>query len=284
MKIRYIKGLSIIKILYEKVLSLDHHFSSITTLNEINKISNPNYYPDFSQINELIKSKVDKKHFFSLPSILKNNIYISTIDFFIKVANSSFSTKQKTKDLEKIKCILDFTLSMHKDLNTIYFETKFLQENNNKLKVGIERLFKNYTKPIKYYTPLEECRANDDWDTVKEKINTYFKTLEEAIQSNNEQKIFHMQVDISFPIKRLIQFILQYNDFIDQGDNFYKKFKIILNSYENKRQCNSKLPPEYEKLKQDIDITIMKFNTAYKTIEINGTQMKEILYGISEYE
>ena len=37
-KIRYIKGLQIIKLLYEKTLSLDHHFTTVSTFNEINKI------------------------------------------------------------------------------------------------------------------------------------------------------------------------------------------------------------------------------------------------------
>ena len=42
-KIRYIKGLEIIKILYEKVLGLDHHFASVRTFSEISKIANPKY-------------------------------------------------------------------------------------------------------------------------------------------------------------------------------------------------------------------------------------------------
>ena len=41
-KIRYIKGLQIIKILYEKVLGLDHHFASVRTFSEISKMANPN--------------------------------------------------------------------------------------------------------------------------------------------------------------------------------------------------------------------------------------------------
>ncbi|MDR2206015.1 MAG: hypothetical protein LBE36_07655, partial [Flavobacteriaceae bacterium] len=40
-KIRYIKGLQVLKILYEKILSLDHHFATVYTFAEINKISNP---------------------------------------------------------------------------------------------------------------------------------------------------------------------------------------------------------------------------------------------------
>jgi len=93
-----------------------------------------------------------------------------------------------------------------------------------------------------------------------------------------------MQVNLEFPIDRLLQFIIQYNAFIDQGGKFYEKFKIILDSYENAAQCKSSLPPEYQKLKTDIDIAIEKFNTAYKPVEVNGSKMKEILYGINEYE
>ena len=56
-KIRYLKGLQFIKILYEKVLSLDHHFASVRTLNEINKISNPNQYPEYSKLKEILNDK-----------------------------------------------------------------------------------------------------------------------------------------------------------------------------------------------------------------------------------
>lgn len=36
---KYLKGLQIIRIMYEKVLSLDHHFASVRTLSEISKLS-----------------------------------------------------------------------------------------------------------------------------------------------------------------------------------------------------------------------------------------------------
>jgi len=57
---------------------------------------------------------------------------------------------------------------------------------------------------------------------------------------------YKMQVNLEFPIDRLLQFIGQYNNFIDQGGKFYEKFKIILNSYENEKQCETKLPLEYK--------------------------------------
>ena len=95
---------------------------------------------------------------------------------------------------------------------------------------------------------------------------------------------FKLQVNLEVPIDRLLQFITQYNNFIDQGGKFYEKFKIILNSYENEKQCETKLPLEYKKLKADIDVAIDKFNIAYKPVEINGTKMKEILYGLNEFD
>lgn len=233
-------------------------------------------------MKDLIKNKSNKKHNFNLTSVLGQNIYTSSIDMFIKLFNSDASPKEKESELKKIECIMDFTLRMNNDLNTIYFETAFLQKSNDKVMQDLERLFRDYTKPIKYVTPLKECRANDDWDVVKNKLDDYIEHLNSV--SNNPAKVMKMQVDLNFPIDRLLQFITQYNNFIDQGGKFYEKFKIILNSYENEQQCSSSLPIGYKKLKSDIDIAIEKFNTAYKPVEINGSKMKEILYGINEYE
>jgi len=284
-KIRYLKGLSIIKLLYEKVLSLDHHFSSLVTFNEINKISNPNNYPEFEKVKDLIKQKTDKKKRFKLTNLLGQNMYTSTIDMFVGLFYSNASPQEKEAELENIQCILDFTLRMNNDLKTIYFETSFLQKSNEKIKSDIERLFVDYTKPIGYHTSLKKCRVNDDWGTVRDKLNSYLEKMKNLSQDNIYRlKYERMIIDLNFPIDKLLQFINEYNAFIDQGVKYYEKFKIILNSYENERQCNSSLPTAYIKLKSDINIAIEKFNTAYRPVEINGSKMKEILYGINEYE
>src|SRR5699024_3933276 len=59
-KIRYIKGLEVVKLLYGKTLALDHHFSSIATFHEISKIANPNFYPAFIQYKDHLAKKQDK--------------------------------------------------------------------------------------------------------------------------------------------------------------------------------------------------------------------------------
>lgn len=279
-KIRYIKGLQIIKILYEKVLSLDHHFASIRTFNEINKISNPNQYPEFEKLKNLVSSKKDKKTGLDLTSILGTNTIVSVVQTFTNMLNSSLTKDEKEKELSSIECILDFTLRMQNDLNTIYFETAFLQKSNEKMKSEIEILFKDYTKPINYFTTLEQCRTNDDWENITVKMEEYLAKM----KTTTGQQQYKMQVNLEFPIDRLLQFITMYNNFIDQGGKFYEKFKVILNSYENEKQCETKLPLEYKKLKTDIDVAIDKFNIAYKPVEINGTKMKEILYGLNEFD
>ena len=279
-KIRYLKGLQIIKILYEKVLGLDHHFASVASLNEINKISNPNQYPEFEKLKDLIASKKDKKNAIDLTSVLGSNTIVSLVQTFTNMIGSALSKDDKEKELAKVECIIDFTLRMQNDLNTIYFETAFLQKSNDKMKLDIELLFKDYTKPIGYESTLAQCRANDDWETIVQKMEDYLTKIK--ITAGLQQH--KMQINLEFPIDRLLQFIGQYNSFIDQGGKFYEKFKIILNSYQNQKQCESKLPLEYKKLKADIDIAIDKFNVAYKPVEVNGSKMKEILYGINEFD
>jgi predicted proteasome-type protease len=73
---------------------------------------------------------------------------------FNEVTNSSANKKEKEKCLKKVECILDFTLRMHNDLYTIYFETAFLQKSNTNVMLELQELFVDYKKPIKYNTAL----------------------------------------------------------------------------------------------------------------------------------
>ena len=244
-KIRYLKGVQIIRLLYEKILSLDHHFASVRTFSEINKIGNPNQYPEYEKLKDLIKTKKDKKSGIDLTSVLGTNTIVSVVQTFSNMMVSTLSKEEKEKEMANIECILDFTLRMQNDLNTIYFETAYLQNSNQKMKQDLETLFVDYTKPIGYAATLQTCRSSDDWESIKLKTNTYLTTLKEK----SGAELYTSQVNIVFPIDRLLQYITQYNSFIDQGGKFYEKFKIILNSYENQKQCETKLPMEYKNLK-----------------------------------
>lgn len=285
-KIRYIKGLQIIRLLYEKTLSLDHHFSAVSTLRDVNNISNPNNYPEFVEMNTKLKSNQDKRIGFDLSALLGNNIYTSVVYSFVSMfLNTNTSKAEKDSSLKQVECILDFTLRMHNDLNIIYFETAFLQKKNENISESIKALFRDYTKPLEYTTGLSECRSTDDWETVKKNLDSYLGKMEITKKNQSKQEdLRYLQVNLEFPIDRLLQFIVEYNSFINEGVNFYEKFGIMLSSYENEEQCYSKAPIEYTRLKESIAITIEKFNTAYKPVEVNGSKMKQLLYGISEFE
>lgn len=285
-KIRYIKGLQIIKLLYEKTLSLDHHFSAVSTLREVNKISNPNNYSEFVEMKEKIKTTQDKRTGFDLTALLGNNIYTSIICSFVSVfTNTTTSKVEKDSNMKEVECILDFTLRMHNDLNIIYFETAFLQKKNENISNAVIELFKEYTKPLEYTTGLEECRKSDDWEAVRKNLDIYLAAMEKTLVDKSKGiTVRNLQINLEFPIDRLLQFITEYNNFINEGINFYEKFGIMLTSYENEQQCASKTPVEYRRLKEGITLTIEKFNTAYKPVEINGTKMKQLLYGLSEFD
>ncbi|PKA84092.1 hypothetical protein ATE92_2262 [Ulvibacter sp. MAR_2010_11] len=284
-KIRYLKGLEIIKILYEKTLSLDHHFSSVNTINDVNKISNPHFYPEFTNVMDQFKSKKKKSFGFDLSSILEENIYASVIHTFISLFTNNNKQISTEKSLSDVECILDFTLQMHNDLNIIYFETIFLQKSNDNIREELEQLFIDYTKPILYTNSLDICRNTDDWAEIGVLLNKYLDELQ-VIKNDSSKSgnVKSMLIDLEFSIDRLLQFIARYNAFINQGEIYYEKFGIMLNGYENEQRCSDKIPVEYQKLKESIIIAVEKFKTAYKPIEINGSKLKEVLYGINEYD
>lgn len=279
-RVRYLKGLQIIRILYEKVLGLDHHFATVRTFGEISKIANPNQYPEYSSLRELLTSKKNNKNILELSPILGANALASVVQTIASMVTSNMTKEAKQAELVKVECVLDFTLRMQNDLNTIFYETAFLSTSNKRIKQDIESLFREYTKPIGYSESMEKCRADDDWEEITQKTNEYMNKMRLSTGSTQ----YKLQVNIDFPIDRLLQFIGQYNNFIDQGARFYEKFGIILNSYENEKKCDSKLPIEYKRLKIDVDSAIEKFNIAYKPLEINGSKMKEILYGLNEFD
>lgn len=284
-KIRYIKGLQIVKILYEKALSLDHHFASVATLRDLNNLSNPNSYNDFSKIKDHFETRKNKRIGFDLSGMLQGNIYTSVAHSLISLfTNDSKSKLEKESDLKEMECILDFTLRVHNDLNIIYYETTFLQQSNARIIENINKLFVDYTKPINYRLDLDYCRNSDDWDSVRQQLNQYLELLEEQTAQNEIEKANLMRINLEFPIDRLLQFITEYNTYINQAGEFYQKFAIMLDSYENKDACDAKIPKQFDNLKENINIAIEKFNTAYKPVEINGSKLKEILYGINEYD
>jgi hypothetical protein len=195
--------------------------------------------------------------------------------------NENLSKENKNGIISNIECILDFTLQMNNDLKIVHFESMFLRTNSQKTIQDIEDLFSFYTKPIDYTMSLQDCRNNDDWLTIHEHVSIFLKRHEFLSKSKiSWDEAEEMQIELEFSIERLLQLLYSYNQFINQSAKFYEKFAFMLDSYQNEALCIDSIPFEFVELKESIYITIEKFNNTYKPVELNGSKMKQLLYGV----
>lgn len=280
---RFKKGLEIIKLIYEKTLSLDHHFTSLKTYNSVAALCNPNNFPEFQKNREVLEERLKKKSGFRMPQIMLSNPFLSAA---YTVAASLFSgdsnTGQSEKEMETVSCILDFTVRMNADLNTIYYETEFLKESNRALKDECKALFADFTKPVGYFTPLDICRKEDDWETLYQDLDKFIAEATALVAQNNDaslRKASKMRADLEFQLDRLLVFINNYGSFVAQGEKYYQKFQIIISNYANEQVCATALPVQFAELKTDISNTISKFSESYNLAEIRGSKLKDLVYG-----
>ncbi len=283
LRVRYLKGLDLVKLLYEKVLSLDHHFATMQTFQHVSALSNPNSYPAFQQNHKHLEDRLKKKSGVTMPALLQSNPFVSTTFSVVAALLGDGEPSQKQKDLDEISCILDFTLRMSNDFNTIYYETEYLKQGNESLKEDIMTLFTDYTKPIGYFVPLDKCRKNDDWEAVTDALAKTLKEVEDGNKDPNLAKTaMKHRNNLEFSIDRLLDFMDKYTAFVSQGEKYYQKFLIIVGNYANAQVCATQMPMELAALKKDIEISIEKFGTSYKLSELKGSKLKDLLYGMPE--
>ena len=283
-KKRYKKGIDLIKMIYEKILGLDHHFSSIHTFQNITSLSNPNNYPEFQKSRELLEERLKKENSLKLPALLDSNPYLSTTFSVVASLIGGGSARDRKKELDEISCILDFTARMNSELSTIYYETEYLKENNASLKEECLKLFSEYVDVVEYHTALDKCRKEDDWEQLYEKLDGFITKLQTEIQKGGVSPgnwAYKQQINLEFSVDRLVEFINKYNNFISQGEKYYQKFKVIVSNYPNEELCKNKLPANFNQLQRDIDYSILKFNEAYNISELTGSKLKDLLYGFS---
>ncbi len=283
-KTRFRKGLELTKLLYEKILALDHHFTSLQTYQNVMLLSNPNTFPEFQKTKALLEDRMKKRTMLKMPGLLESNPFMSAAFSLVASIVGDGEPAAKEKELENIACILDFTVRMNNDLSLIYYETEYLKEGNRSLKEDCKSLFTDYVKPLGYFTGLETCRKQDDWETVYGKLDEYVLKMDGVMAKPDElsrREAYKYQADLEFSVDRLIDFINKYAAFISQGEKYYQKFQVIVSSYANEEVCSSRLPKQFGDLKRDIGFSIEKFNESYNIAEIKGSKMKDLLYGYS---
>jgi hypothetical protein len=280
---KYRKGIEIIKLIYEKILALDHHFTSLNTFQQINSLSNPNSYPEFVKIKEKLKEHSKRKSSIDLPELLENNSLVSLSYSVVSSLFGNGNRKERQEELESISCLLDFTVSMHSDLKIIFYETDYLKLNNLELKEACSQLFKEYTKVASYYVPLEQFRGSDDWDNLNRSLEALIKDLNQKLDLSDPVQLKEAQRklnNLEFNVNRLLKFIDAYEEFINRGEKYYQKFLTILKNYKYRDTCINQLPDQYQDLEIEIANSISKFKSAYRIAELQGTKLRDLLYGV----
>ncbi|NNE27618.1 MAG: hypothetical protein HKN09_12310 [Saprospiraceae bacterium] len=279
---RYRNGIDILKLLYEKLLDLDHHFTSINAFHEIHDITNLNNYPEFIAVRESFIDDTRQKSSVELPQFLQQNIFVTVGYTLLSSVFGDGAPAKRNEDINDIACLLDFTVSMQSDLKMIYYETTFLHQATKALLIRCQGLFKEYTSVLDYKKSIQWCRDKDEWDLIDERISRlserhgFNKTL--TIESGFNHQLNDVNTNVEFQISRLISLMEAYDTFISQGINYYSKFNIILDNYENENICVDQLPDEIQKLKQKIDLSIQKYTTAYNLAELQGSELKNLMF------
>ncbi len=282
--VRYRKGIELIRLMYEKILGLDHHFTGLHTYQHISVLSNPHSYPTFQKTKELLEKNKNEKYNMGLPSLLQSNPFISATYTMVSVLLGENSSKEKEKEMEDIACILDFTVRMNADLNVIKNETEYLKISNQALKKDCERLFQEYTKPVNYLVQLAETRTNDDWESLSDKLADLMVEMEEEIKTSGNISVHTSRklVNLEFATQRVIDFITKYSNFIGQGTQYYQKFDNIVSSYQGESLCHQQLPRQFSEMREDIKSTIEKFENTYDLPELQGSRLKNLMFGVGE--
>jgi len=248
------------------------------TYQNVASLSNPNSYPEFKEAKQMLSQNQHKKFGIKMPALLETNPFMSATYTIVSLFLSPGDKGQKEKDFEEVACILDFTVSMNADLNTIRHEVEFLKKANERLKEDCEKLFEEYCKVVGYHVSLEKCREIDDWEKLNQLISAS-AGLSTSQHRDSVKSVVTKEVNLEFATRRVSDFISQYVNFTERGSQYYEKFSSIIGSYDNAAFCGEQLPHQFSDLKFEIDNTIEKFNNTYHIPEIQGSRLKDLMFG-----
>jgi hypothetical protein len=247
-RLRYKKGLELIRILYEKILSLDHHFSGIRTEQYLRETGNPLAFTTFWEFAGEGKGK-------------------------------------KSADIDKLACLLVFNMEVQSDLRLIAYETGFLTGANSQLLEECRELFAEYTRVIGYDLPLDQCRQADDWERVFRELDRhieYIRQRQERRLPQETEQLLRDHINLEFSVDRLLNFLRNYQFHIQQGVLYYGKFKMILDSHLPAPPCAGGFPYQGVELRLAVEQALEAFHKAYQVPELKGSRLKDLLYGFSD--
>lgn len=275
---RYLKGLDMLRLLNEKILALDHHFYAMQTGQRVLELGNPNSFPEFQKNWEALTHQQARNQVLP-PSLSENPYALSTLSLL-----GAYQARGKlNNELHAVACILDFTLQLQTDLRLIHIENEMLCRDIQLLRSQCAQLFQDYVQPLAYHHSLEHCRQFDDWDKLVLGLDVYLKDLNARRQQPGQlQEAYRQHIHLEFSVDRLLEFIRVYTAFIRQSVSYYLKFDAVLEHYAAGNPCTAQMPPRFHRLREDLKQAVQKFNEAYDVAELQGSRMKDLLYGFAD--
>ncbi len=278
----YRRGIDLLRLLYEKALSLEYHFASLQLDHRIEQLSNPMNFEDFrksvSQLESLNKSSVKVK----MPELLLENPQSSVFYVMNLAMNAKGAPEQRQQILDSMACLLNYIMNMQSDLDDLYYENKLLYLRTTDLRQRCEKLFADYTAAVDYDKPLSECRASDDWDELDAYISRKAEEIGagmDAPKAAVREAAYRKLINFAFSVNRLVDYLDFYDEVLNSGRHMYRECELILQHLTKVKTCSASTPEELRRLQYEISEAIERFDRAYETVELKGSRLKDILYG-----
>ncbi|MBK8491195.1 MAG: hypothetical protein IPL49_09990 [Saprospirales bacterium] len=277
-QMRFKKGLELIRLLYEKILSLDHHFSAMHTDQLVQALCTPGSYEGFREFMHASSRR-------PMPAFVFENPHLAAGFFLAEVHAQPGPTGMDAEAREQLFCLLDFALDINADLHLIYYETAYLIQSNSQLQQECLELFEDYTQVIGYTKTLDQCRNTDDWEAVFLALEQHIQSMRRRMETGapaDQQQLLRDHINLEFSVDRLLNFMRNYQVHIQQGGRYYQKFQLILDHHTLRAACQKNLPEAWMQLRFEINQSVESFHKAYEVPEFKGSSLKDLLYGFTE--
>ncbi|MBR9922188.1 MAG: hypothetical protein GYB31_15220 [Bacteroidetes bacterium] len=238
---RYKKGLEILRIIHEKLLELDYHYSGFLQEYAQDPHSEKDWHPSLQADLVLQDLPVGERR--------------------------------------TALCVLDFSIRLQECLFYIQSETSLLYASNELLKEEAGRLFGNYTNFLNYTASLDSCRQADGWEEIDGRLESYLEQCRKDRLQGKEEVANRAHINLEFAVDRLLYFMDKYQYSIRRGRLSYERFEILLAALEKRQSCAVPADPLYTSLIEGVSLASQKFRETYNLAELEGSKLKDLLYG-----
>jgi len=283
---RYRKGIELIRLLYEKSLALEYHFSALRLNERVEELSNPMNFPAFRESLAVLTSGKGR-HVPDLPGVLMESPEGASLYFMLAAMSGKSDPELRQKELDRMGCLLRLLIEMQMDLKSIYYENHLLYLRTTELRQRCERLFSDYTRVVGYHKSLQDCRTEDDWDALDDLIKSLSRQIKEGENTSDpalKERVYTDLINMEFSVDRLLDYLDFYDEVLTSGRHMYRESQLILRHLTEVESCSSQIPGQLLRLQKDIDEAVERFDKAYEMVEVKGSRLKDLLYGFDQLE